>query len=150
MQCIFTAIHQYYQYLTAKENMSFNINFNLFCVLLLVDFGQPEYAEYVDPEEPLDDHLTRPDEDVASSDNEMTVSYDYHNENHDSTNHPDPQVDVSTDNYSESYVDHYTTGMDYFEENQQDTDYGQHDPHIEHEIEDRIVRYAMHKWREEI
>lgn len=83
--------------------------------MLCKDFGQPEYAEYFNPEEPLDDHLTRPDEDVASSDNEMTMSYDYHNENHDSTNHPDPQEDATTDNYVESYVDHYTTGMDNLE-----------------------------------
>lgn len=83
--------------------------------MLCIDFGQSEYAEYFNPEEPLDDHLTRPDEDVASSDNEMTMSYDYHNENHDSTNHPDPQEDATTDNYVESYVDHYTTGMDNLE-----------------------------------
>lgn len=43
------------------------------------------------------------------------MSYDYHNENHDSTNHPDPQEDATTDNYVESYVDHYTTGMDNLE-----------------------------------
>lgn len=32
----FTAIHQYYKYLSDKETMGFIINFNLFCVLLLV------------------------------------------------------------------------------------------------------------------
>ncbi|KRK02114.1 uncharacterized protein Dyak_GE28169 [Drosophila yakuba] len=80
------------------------IHFNLFCVLLLVDFGQPEYADYGNSEAHLDDHLTRPDVDVADSDNEMTTSYVYHNEHHDSTIHPDPQWELSTD--------HLTTGME--------------------------------------
>ncbi|XP_039488451.2 uncharacterized protein LOC120449858 [Drosophila santomea] len=124
------------------------IHFNLFCVLLLVDFGQPdlEYTDYGNSEAHLDDHLTRPDVDVADSHNEMTMSYDYHNEHHDSTIHPDPQVELSTNHYDESHDDLITTGMDGFESNHHD----HQDHHVEHEVEDRIVRYALHKRHEEI
>ncbi|KQS44120.1 uncharacterized protein LOC26527092 [Drosophila erecta] len=144
------------------------IYLNLFCVLLLVDLGQSnlEYADYIDPEADLDYHLTRPD--VADSDNEMTTSYDYHHEIHDSTNHPDTQAELSTETYDESHYDHLTTRMNYFpgslndktkvqqifyvpnDTENSDTHYVHHDPHVTHEIDDRIARYALHKWHEEI
>ncbi|XP_037721203.1 uncharacterized protein LOC119554394 [Drosophila subpulchrella] len=145
-----------------------------------IDFGRPniENYNYVDPEEPLDDHLTRPNVEYPQSDNEVNEYYDdhYENEDHitiDPTDPPDPQTEASSDIGDQSYDDHLTTEVEFFDDNVND-EYDEQpfpeildasiegvlhndqeysdldlDPNI-NEIEDRIVRYAMQKWREEI
>ncbi|XP_017086243.1 uncharacterized protein LOC108118194 [Drosophila eugracilis] len=153
------------------------LHFNMLCVLLLVDFGQPnhENADYIDPEEPPDDHLTRPNMEYANSDDEVTVAYEDHNESHDhittigSTNKSDDQNDLSTEIDIEVYDDHLTTeaessdgikvqrmldvlsnGLMKTYTDELELDHDHNDPHNDYQIEDRIVRYAMQKWHEEI
>nr|XP_036671375.1 uncharacterized protein LOC118877311 isoform X1 [Drosophila suzukii] len=151
--------------------MGIRFHLNLLCVLLLVDFGQPniENDDYVDPEEPLDDHLTRPNVEYPESDNEVNEYYDDHYENNDHitigpTDQPDPETEASSD-IDLSYDDHLTTEIEFLGDNVDDELDEQHFEGVQHndqeysdldldqnfnEIEDRIVRYAMQKWREEI
>ncbi|XP_052848488.1 uncharacterized protein LOC128259963 isoform X2 [Drosophila gunungcola] len=154
--------------------MGFTVHFNVLFVLLLMDLGQPnsEHEDYIDPEEPPDDHLTRPDMEYVDGDNEVKTSFDYHNENQDhlTIDQPDPQNETLADINIETYDDHLTTEFeDLYDrildvlspkmpnEDQEDQNLNQDlsyhndpDPDDEYEIEDRIVRYAMHQWHEEI
>jgi len=111
------------------------------------------------------------------SDNEVNEYYDDHYKNNDHitigpTDQPDPETESSSD-IDLSYDDHLTTETEFFGDNVDDELDEQHfpeileaaiegvlhngqeysdldlDPNI-NEIEDRIVRYAMQKWREEI
>jgi len=148
--------------------------------LYYIDFGQPniENDDYIDPEEPLDDHLTRPNVEYPESDNEVNEHYDDHYENNDHvtigpTDQPDPETEASSDIGVQEYDDHLTTEIEFSGDNVNDELDEQHFPEIldaaiesvQHndqeysdldldpninEIEDRIVRYAMQKWREEI
>ncbi|XP_044317573.1 uncharacterized protein LOC123038079 [Drosophila rhopaloa] len=131
-----------------------------------MDFGQPnsEPEDYIDPEEPPDDHLTRPDMEYLDNDNEVKVNDD-HNESYDHLTFDQPEINISSDTNIQSYDDHLTTEFDVVgefdehntlddENNQEDSDLPnnlihQNDRADELEVEDRIVRYAMHQWHEE-
>ncbi|XP_017112424.1 uncharacterized protein LOC108136009 [Drosophila elegans] len=155
--------------------MGFTVHFNVLFVLLLTDLGQPnsEHEDYyIDPEKPPDDHLTRPDMEYVDGDNEVKTSFDYYNENQDhlTIDQPDPQNETLADINIETYDDHLTTEFeDLYDrildvlspkmpnEDQEDQNLNQDlsyhndpDPDDKYEIEDRIVRYAMHQWHEEI
>jgi len=103
------------------------------------------------------------------SDNEVNEYYDDHYENNDHitigpTDQPDPETEASSD-IDLSYDDHLTTEIEFLGDNVDDELDEQHFEGVQHndqeysdldldqnfnEIEDRIVRYAMQKWREEI
>ncbi|XP_050742191.1 uncharacterized protein LOC127010866 isoform X2 [Drosophila biarmipes] len=137
---------------------------------LTLDCGQAniENDDYVDPEEPLDDHLTRPNVEYPQSDVEVNEHYDDHYENNDHitigpTDQPDPQTESFSVIGVQSYDDHITNEMEFVDHNLNDELDEQHFPELHndqeysdldsdlsnYEIEDRIVRYAMQR-REEI
>ncbi|KAH8380280.1 hypothetical protein KR009_009798, partial [Drosophila setifemur] len=120
----------------------------------------PEHVDHVDPHEESDyhDHLTRPDMEYDEYYEEVTFSYKYHNENNDhitfaNIDNPEPHHDIESTIDIEPIDDHLTTEdsdhklPDLHEKHNTEHHF---DTHFNYEIEDRIVRYAMHKFHEEI